>query len=81
MHCCLHACDTCEQLCTLCPVKRYALSCGLKFQTMTQLSSDPVMSCFMLLLKQTEVTASLWPRKERSSVGSSGCKNTHTITK
>lgn len=32
------------------------------------------MSCFMLGLKHTEVTASLWPRKERSRVGSSGCK-------
>eukprot|EP00983_Pelagomonas_calceolata_P067741 1149592-Pelagomonas_calceolata.AAC.5 len=40
---------------------------------MTQLSREPEMSCFMLLLKQTEVTASLWPRKERSRVGSSGC--------
>lgn len=58
---------------TLWPVKRKARSCGLKFQTMTQLSSDPEMSCFMLGLKHTDVTASRWPRKDRSNVGSSGC--------
>lgn len=57
---------------TLWPVKRKARSCGLKFQTMTQLSSEPEMSCFMLGLKHTDVTASRWPRNERSSVGSSG---------
>lgn len=57
---------------TLWPAKRYARSCGLKFQTMTQLSREPVISCFMFELKQTEVTASLCPRKERSRVGSSG---------
>lgn len=58
---------------TLWPAKRNALSCGLKFHTMTQLSSDPEMSCFMLWLKHTDVTASLWPRNDRSRVGSSCC--------
>jgi hypothetical protein len=57
---------------TVCPAKRNARSCGLKFQTITLPSSDPEISCFRLELNATEVTASLWPRKERSSVGSSG---------
>lgn len=56
---------------TLCPARRKARSWGLKFQIMTEPSREPEMSCFMLVLKQTAVTASLWPRKARSSVGSS----------
>ncbi len=60
---------------TLCPAKRKARICGLKFQTITWPSSEPEMSCFRFVLKATEVTASRWPRKERSRVGSSGCAN------
>ena len=37
------------------------------------------MSCFMFGLKHTDVTASLWPRKERSRVGSSGCEDSLAI--
>lgn len=65
---------------TLCPAKRYARSCGLKFHTMTQLSSDPETSCFMVGLKTTLVTASLWPLKDLSSVGSSGCTSILVLT-
>ena len=53
------------------PVKRNARSAGLKFHTITLLSSEPVMSCFMFGFHTTELTASRWPRKLRSSVGSS----------
>lgn len=58
---------------TLWPAKRKARSWGLKFQTITQLSSEPEISCFKLVLNATHVTASLWPLKDLSSVGSSGC--------
>ena len=38
---------------------------------MRQASIDPVASCFMLGLKSTHVTVSLWPLKCLSSAGSS----------
>ncbi len=55
----------------MCPVKRYARICGLKFQIMSELSFDDVMSCFMFGLNAQHVTASLCPRNVRSRVGSS----------
>ena len=44
---------------------------------MTQPSKLPEISCFMLWLNATDVTASLCPRKDLSSVGSSGCILAH----
>lgn len=51
--------------------KRNARSWGLKFQIMRHPSCEPEMSCFMLGLKATLLTASLCPRNDLSSVGSS----------
>jgi len=47
-----------------------ALSCGLKFHTMTTWSAAPDASCLRDGAKLTLVTAPLWPRKLRSNVGS-----------
>jgi hypothetical protein len=47
-----------------------ALSCGLKFHTMTTWSAAPDASCLSDGAKLTLVTAPLWPRKLRSNVGS-----------
>src|SRR4051794_20244755 len=52
---------------TLCPAKRNARNCGLKFQTISVASVELDTSCFMLGLKATEVTGPLWPRNVRSN--------------
>jgi hypothetical protein len=59
---------------TLWPANLKARSWGLKFQTITTPSNEDETTCFMLGLKTTDVTASLWPRKDRSREGSSLCK-------
>ena len=59
-----------ESTADLWPTKRKARSWRRKFQTMTHASFPPVTICFMFGLKQTDVIASLCPRKDRSRVGS-----------
>lgn len=60
----------CACVLTLCPMNLNALSCGLKFQIMTTWSAAPDASCLREGLNDTEVTAPLCPRNERSNVGS-----------
>ena len=57
----------------------YALDCGLKCQTMTHESMEPVASCFMFGLKETLVTVSRWPLKCLSIVGSSWENIAHIV--
>ena len=44
-------------------MKRYARSCGRKFQTIKQLSRPPDTACFIVGENVTHETLSVWPRK------------------
>jgi len=52
------------------PTKRKGLTFGLKFQTMTVLSRDPLITWLKLGLKHVERIPSLWPLNERVKAGS-----------
>ena len=59
-------------LCTgpLCPTKRKGEMPDLKFQTMTVLSFEPLITWFKRGLNLVQLTASLWPLNERLRAGS-----------